>query len=340
MLEKIVFKPELIDTHCFIDVRSPHEFDEDHIPGAYNVPLLTDEERVEVGTIHKEIGLIEARRKGLELTCSRFYWMVEKINSIADGRQIIIYCWRGGLRSSSVTVLLNMSGTAAQQLVGGYKAFRKIVIDYFELCSFSSPMIIMHGMTGTGKTVFINSLSSDKWSTIDLEGLANHRGSAFGALGLSQYFTQKHFETLLWDSFRKLKGDRPIVLEGESQRIGKYYLPGSLYQKMGVSYRVWCYATVETRIKRLVAEYAFPEYQNDMLSSLERIKKKLSGSRYNVLKNSILSWNVEAIARGLVEGYYDRIYYKNRTWKADLELELENFRDAENLLERFWNERA
>lgn len=336
MPEKIPFAPRLLDSHCFIDVRTPLEFAEDHIPGACNVPLLSNEERVEVGTIHKQIGPVAARKRGLELTCSRFYTMVEQIVVVAAGRPIVVYCWRGGLRSKSVAMLVETCGTPAVQLAGGYKAFRAQVSAYFEACDFPVPLIVMHGMTGTGKTTFINSLDAGRWGTIDLEGIACHRGSAFGALGLEQDFTQKRFETVLWDAFRKLPGDRPVVLEGESQRIGKYSLPGRLYEKMAESYRVWCHASLDTRIGRLTAEYARPEYREEMVEALERIRKKLPATRYAELKSSIETWDVAGIARGLIEGYYDRMYYKHRAWVPELELELEDFGTAEAELEEFW----
>ncbi|MDD2541795.1 MAG: tRNA 2-selenouridine(34) synthase MnmH [Desulfuromonadaceae bacterium] len=335
MPEKISFTPRLIDTHCLIDVRTPSEFEEDHIPGAYNVPLLSNVERAEVGTIHKQIGPVEARMKGLELTCSRFHDMVGQIISLSAGRPIVIYCWRGGLRSLSVATLVEMCGTPAQQLAGGYKNFRAHVIDYFEQCNFPSPLIVMHGMTGTGKTEFINGLDTLLWATIDLEGVACHRGSAFGALGMEQNFSQKHFETTLWNAFRHLPADRPIILEGESQRIGKYSLPGNLYQKMAESCKIWCHASIETRIRRLSVEYARPEYKEEMQEALERIRKKLGGTRYAQLKDSIEEWDVDAIARGLIEGYYDRMYYKHRPWIPDLELELEDFGQAKIELENF-----
>ncbi|MEI7815846.1 MAG: tRNA 2-selenouridine(34) synthase MnmH [Desulfuromonadales bacterium] len=336
MPEKITFTPQLIDSHCLIDVRTPLEFADDHIPGAFNVPLLSNEERVEVGTIYKQIGPVEARRRGLELTCHRFYVMVDQIMSLSAGKPIVVYCWRGGLRSHSVAMLVESCGTPARQLAGGYKAFRANVIEYFERCNFISPLIVMHGMTGTGKTTFINGLDPLRWATIDLEGLACHRGSAFGALGLAQDFTQKHFETVLWDAFRQLPVDSPIVLEGESQRIGKYSLPGCLYQKMADSCRVWCHAAIETRVQRLVDEYAHPEYQSEMLDALERIKKKLGGPRYSELKSRIEEWDVEGIARDLIEGYYDRMYYKHRPWTPEFELELEDFSLAEIALVKFW----
>lgn len=335
MPEKIAFIPQLIDTHCLIDVRTPLEFEDDHIPGAHNVPLLSNEERAEVGTIHKQIGPVEARRRGLELTCSRFYAMVDQIISLSGGRPIVVYCWRGGLRSHSVATLIEMCGTPASQLIGGYKAFRNQVTEYFERCDFGSPLIVMHGMTGTGKTEFINGLNPLHWSTIDLEGIACHRGSAFGALGLEQDFTQKYFETALWNAFRCLPAHGPIILEGESQRIGKYSLPGRLYQKMADSCKVWCHAAIDTRIKRLSVEYARPEYREGMLEALERIRKKLDGPRYVELKSMIDGWDVEGIARGLIEWYYDRMYYKHRPWTPDLELDLEDYRQAETKLAKF-----
>ena len=335
MPEKIKFTAQLIDTHCLIDVRTPLEFEDDHIPGAHNVPLLYNEERAEVGIIYKQLGTNEARRRGLELSCTRFNGMVDQINSLSDGRPIAVYCWRGGLRSLSVATLVEMCGTPASQLVGGYKSFRNHVIDYFERCEFLSPLIVMHGMTGTGKTEFINGLDFLKWATIDLEGVACHRGSAFGALGLEQIFTQKYFESVLWNDFRQLPVESPVVLEGESQRIGKYSLPGKLYQKMAESCKIWCHASIETRIKRLAAEYARPEYREEMLDALERIRKKLGGTRYAEIKCMLGVWDVEGIARGLIEGYYDRMYYKSRPWTPDLELDLENFSRAEAELDKF-----
>ena len=335
MPEKIDFSPQLIDTHCLIDVRTPLEFEEDHIPGAYNVPLLSNDERVEVGTIYKQVGPIEARRRGLELTCHRFYSMVDQIISLSANKPIAVYCWRGGLRSHSVAMLVETCGTPASQIIGGYKLFRNHVINYFDACDFPSSLVVMHGMTGTGKTEFINGLNKSEWSTVDLEGIACHRGSAFGALGLEQNFTQKCFESTLWNVFRQLPANSHIILEGESQRIGKYSLPGRLYQEMAESRKVWCYASIETRIKRLAAEYARPEYREEMLEALDRIRKKLGGPRYAELKSLLEEWNVMEIARGLVEGYYDKMYYKHRPWTPDLELELEDYIWAESELKSF-----
>jgi len=339
MPEKITFTPALLESHCVIDVRTQLEYAEDHLPGAINVPILNNEERVEVGTIHKQIGPQQARQRGLELTCGRFGAMVAEIAAHAAGRPILVYCWRGGLRSLSMAILLEMSGYPVVQLRGGYKAFRGKVISCFENFIPPAPLIVMHGMTGTGKTTFINGLNQDSWTSIDLEGLACHRGSAFGSVGLEQSLTQKRFETLLWDEFRRAPADRPIVLEGESPRIGKIALPGNLYEVMAASCKVWCSASLETRVRRLAVEYAREEYRAPMAEALERIKKKLGGLRHAELAGLLEAWDIEGLGRGLIEYYYDKQYYKNRPWTPELEMELEDYNEAERRLAEFWKNR-
>jgi len=339
MPEKISFTPALLDSHCVIDVRTPLEFAEDHLPGAINVPILNNQERVEVGTIHNQVGPLQARQRGLELTCGRFGAMVAEIAEHAAGRPILVYCWRGGLRSLSMAVLLEMTGRPVLQLRGGYKAFRGQVISFFEEFKPAAPLIVMHGMTGTGKTTFINGLDRQRWTTIDLEGLACHRGSAFGEVGLHQELSQKRFETLLWDAFRRAPADRPIVLEGESPRIGRISLPGNLYEVMAASCKVWCHASLETRVRRLAVEYAHEEYREAMGAALERIRKKLGGQRHAELAGMLATWDIEGLGRGLIELYYDKLYYKHRPWTPELEIDLEDYTEAERLLSEFWNSR-
>lgn len=336
MPEKISFNSGLLASHCVIDVRTPLEFAEDHLPGAINVPILNNEERAEIGTIHKQIGPQQARLRGLELTCGRFAAMVHEITAHAAGRPVLVYCWRGGLRSLSMAILLESTGIPVVQLRGGYKAFRNQVISYFENFTPPAPLIVIHGMTGTGKTTFINNLDRHAWTVIDLEGLAIHRGSAFGQVGLVQGLSQKRFDTLLWDAIRNAPGDRPIVLEGESQRIGKISLPGRVYEVMASSCKIWCHASLDTRVKRLAQEYARTEYREEMEAALERIKKKLGGQRHAELKEQLAKWDVEGLGRGLIEYYYDKLYYKHRPWTPDAEIELEDYSIAEQSLAEFW----
>lgn len=322
------FTDTLLDSHLPVDVRTPLEFAEDHLPGAINVPLLTNEERAEIGTIHKQQGPHLARERGLELTAHRFPEMVRTIARAAAGRPLLVYCWRGGLRSKTVTSILDLTGHEAVQLVGGYKSFRNRVSEFFNPFIPTSPLVVLHGMTGIGKTTLLMLLKEMGAPVVDLEGLACHRGSAFGQLGLNQNLSQKRFETLLWDELRKAPAGLPLILEGESERIGRVSLPGDFYQKMAAGIRIWCHASLETRVQRLVEEYGLPEYREEMAAALQRIRKKLGGKACDQLAGHLERWELEPFMKGLVCDYYDKVYYKNREWEADRELCMEDFRAA------------
>lgn len=329
MARTVSFDPSLLETHCIIDARTPLEFNDDHLPGAINVPILTDAERVEIGTLYKQDGPQAARVRGLELTCHRFPAIVATITEAAMGRPALVYCWRGGLRSESVAMLLEMTGYPVVKLVGGYKSFRNIVASFFESVSLPVQLVVLHGMTGSGKTEFLLQLPKERYTVIDLEGLAHHRGSAFGSLGLGEQPSQRRFETLLWDNFRKAPLDRPILVEGESTRIGRVTLPGNLHEVMTASTKVWCTVSVDTRVKRLSAEYAHEEYRQPMAEALERIKKKLGAPQYEELQRKLADWDIPGVAQDLIEQYYDKLYYRVRKWEPEGTINLENYAAAE-----------
>jgi tRNA 2-selenouridine synthase len=328
----VPFIPALLDTHCIVDARTPLEFAEDHLPGAINVPILTNPERVEIGTLYRQQGPQTARKRGLELTCHRFPSIVAVIAEAAKGRPVLVYCWRGGLRSESIAMLLEMTGYPVVKLAGGYKAFRATVSTFFEAVSLPVQLVVLHGMTGSGKTEFLLQLPQDRYTVIDLEGLARHRGSAFGALGMGEQPPQKLFESLLWNAFRQAPVDRPIVVEGESKRIGRITLPGNLYEVMAESTKVWCLVSVPTRVKRLSAEYAKEEYRQPMAEALERIRKKLGGSQYEELHNKLAAWDIPGVAQDLIEQYYDKLYYRVRKWEPEGTISLEDYTVAEREL--------
>jgi tRNA 2-selenouridine synthase len=334
-MQSLNFNKSLLDSHFLVDVRTPLEFEEDHIPGAANIPLLSNEERVEIGILHKHSGPQAARRRGLELTAPRFPSIVAEIASAADGRPVLVYCWRGGLRSRTVACILELTGYNAVQLKGGYKTYRNHVVSYFENFTPPGPIVVIHGLTGIGKTRFIHGLSGDKYTVIDLEGLACHRGSAFGGLGLSQCFSQKWFETILWDAFRKIPEGRPIILEGESRRIGRMSLPGSMYEAMKDSTKVWCAASLETRVDRLIDEYGREEYREGMALALERISRKLGGPKFREIAEYLDRWELRPFMAELLNSYYDKVYYKTKDWQENATICLEDFETAERELDAF-----
>lgn len=338
MSDEILFNESLMETHLAVDVRTPLEFDEDHISGAINVPLLSNEERAEIGTIHKTEGPHPARVRGLEMVAHKLPALVAAIADQAGGRPVLVYCWRGGLRSRTVTSVLTLTGYRAFQLKGGYKSFRQHVIDYFLPFKPPAPLVVIHGMTGIGKTSFIVGLKKEHFTVIDLEGLACHRGSAFGELGLEQKVSQKRFETLLWDEFRSAPTGKPIIVEGESKRIGKLYLPGEMYEVMQMSRKIWCEASLETRVQRLLDEYGCEEYREGMENSLKRIGRRLGGEKYSELSRLLERWELESFTTELIKHYYDKLYYKEKNWNADRVISLEDYHQAEQELLRFIQE--
>lgn len=335
MPDTIPFSPSILQTHAVIDVRSPAEFSEDHIPGSVNVPLLLDDERAIVGTIYKQEGPGAARLKGLQLSAHRFPAMVAEIVEAAGERPLIVTCWRGGLRSRSVVTLLELCGIRAVQLKGGYQSFRRAVVSFFEESPFAPRLVILHGMTGVGKSELLRRLAERGHAVVDLEGIARHRGSAFGGVGLSQDISQKRFETLLWDAFRLLPPQGPIILEGESKRIGRYFLPGRLPEAMANARTVWCSASMETRVERLMAEYGRPDYREVILSALGRIRKRLGDLRHRRLRDLVESWELSEFTRLLIQWYYDPLYYRSPIQNPDLNVSLESYDDALAVIEPF-----
>lgn len=334
----VPFDPRLLESHCIIDVRTPLEYEEDHIPGAVNVPLLTNEERVEIGTLYKQTGPFEARTRALELVAHRFPVMVASIGAAAGSRPILVYCWRGGLRSKTVVSILDLTGYPAYQLIGGYKAYRAEVAAYFEPFVPPGPLVVIHGMTGIGKTTLLHRLGN-AFSVIDLEGLASHRGSAFGSVGLQQTLSQKRFESLLWHALQALPAGSPILVEGESRRIGKISLPGNVYEVMQQSAKIWCEASLDTRVARLIEEYGRPEYREEMAAALLRIRKKLGGVKYDEIAGFLDRGEMEPFMGALMTGYYDKVYYKVREWREDAIVNLEDFAAAEEQIRSFLNSR-
>lgn len=334
----VTFDPQLLESHCLIDVRTPLEYEEDHIPGAVNVPLLTNVERVEIGTLYKQTGPFEARKRALELVAHRFPAMVASIGETAGSRPILVYCWRGGLRSKTMVSILDLTGYPAYQLIGGYKAYRAAVTAYFEPFIPPGPLVVIHGMTGIGKTTLLHRLGNT-FSVLDLEGMASHRGSAFGSVGLRQTLSQKRFESLLWHGFRTVPAQSPIIIEGESRRIGKVSLPGNMYEVMQQSAKIWCEASLDTRVMRLIEEYGRPEYREEMAAALLRIRKKLGGVKYEEIAGFLDRGEMEPFMKALMTEYYDKVYYKVREWREDAFIDLEDFAAAEEQIRSFLNSR-
>lgn len=293
-----------------VDARSPAEYAEATVPGAINIPILNDAERAEVGTLYKQVGKTTARRRGVELVAPKIPAMVEQVAGFQAGTSlpVIVFCWRGGMRSLALTQFLELAGVPARQLSRGHKGFRRHVLDFFEKGQWGR-LVVLRGLTGVGKTRYLHRLAENGFPIIDLEGLANHRGSAFGNLGLPPQPTQKMFEALLWDELRKVPKGRFVLAEGESRHIGRVALPVRLYNSLQVETSIWLRSDLSNRVRNILADYpAIDSLKGDFIEAIQSLKQRLGKkvvSRYLELLDAG-EWT--ELVSELMENYYDPLY--------------------------------
>jgi len=311
-----------------IDVRSESEFSEAHIPGARNVPLLNDAERAEVGTLYKQNGPEPARLCGLELVGPKLASMMSAIDGIARRSglgsgsaahvrsSLLIHCWRGGARSQSVAAILKIMKYDVAVLEGGHKAFRNFVQEFLNQPRYPFKLCTVYGLTGAGKTEMLRQWKAEGKPIIDLEGLAHHRGSAFGQVGIDQYGQQKEFENnLFWEMWR-LRHEPVVVIEGESRRIGRCQLPESFMEQMASGFHVLVDKSVDERAEHIMKIYVEGMERDRLLrearSSLDAIRKRLGGEKHNELGGLLERGEFREFIRILLRDYYDRMYANSR----------------------------
>jgi len=316
-----------------VDLRTPSEFDQGHIPGARSLPIFTDEERARIGTTYKQIGADEARDLGVELIRPRLDELVSTLNAwfsptgadtpIAPASplelsaitskptriRLVLHCWRGGMRSRLFGGFCRSRGLPAFQLVGGYKAHRTWSLRILE--DHLPGLVSLHGHTGSGKTVLIKRLAKQR-PVIDLEGLANHRGSAFGHVGLGPQPSQRQFESKLAAEITRIHR-QPVLIEGESANIGRIRIPSPFLEAMQLCPRLVLVMPRETRTQILMEEYAQAIAQEP--DRLENALIYLKGRRSHQLAKNLQSaldakdWN--HLCDLLLEEHYDPLYERH-----------------------------
>jgi len=309
-----------------VDVRTPDEFAETTIPGAINVPLFSNEERALVGTLYKQEGKMVARKRGVELVAPKIPALIEQVESAyreATG-PVIVFCWRGGMRSLAMTSFLNLVGIPARQLIGGHKAFRRHVCAYFERETWP-PIYVVRGLTGVGKTRVLHQLQQRRYPVVDLEGLANHRGSAFGALGLPPQPTQKLFEAQLWDRLDQLAGAEYLLTEGESLHIGRLQVPKTFHRAMQQQPSLWLSASLEMRTRIILEEYpALDQLREQFARPIHALKEKLGKKTVEEFLALLDNGDWKTLVRELMVRYYDPLYLHTQP-EQRVEIDLEPF---------------
>lgn len=301
---------ELAKQHPVLDVRSPGEYKHAHIPGACSLPLFTDEERKIVGTAYKQENREQAIKLGLDFFGVKMRKMVEEVEQLSsNSKTVLVHCWRGGMRSAGVAWLLDLYGFKVFTLAGGYKKYRNYVLDTFRL---PFQFNILGGYTGSGKTELLKTLKERGEKVIDLEGIANHKGSAFGNIGMPPQPGQEMFENLLSKELRKSlvsQPESPVWLEDESQRIGLVNIPGELWKTMRQSPVYFLDIPFEERLKHIVQEYGQLDPEK-LADAIGRISQKLGNLN---AKTAILLLNEGKITESfdILLKYYDKHYFKS-----------------------------
>ncbi len=301
------------DFDAVIDVRSPSEYGEDHLPGAINLPVLDDAERARVGTIYKQQSSFLARKIGAALVARNVARYLE--GPLADkpgGWRPLVYCWRGGQRSGSFATILSQVGWRVELIEGGYKSWRKLVVDELYNTPVRPPVVVLDGNTGTAKTEILNLLPAHGLQVIDLEGLANHRGSLFGARADGQP-SQKAFEGRLAMALASLDPSRPVVVEAESSRIGVVQLPKWLWQAICAAPRLRLSAPLEARARYLARGYAdLTEDPLRLAQVIERLRPVHPADRIARWLALVAAGDHVTLAAELMRFHYDPRYEKHR----------------------------
>jgi tRNA 2-selenouridine synthase len=294
---------ELSEVTPVVDVRSPSEFNFGHIPGAVNIPLFNDEEREAVGTKFKKEGRLLAILEGLKYTGSDLFDKLQQGIKIANDRRLLVHCWRGGMRSEAMAWLFSLADLGVSVLEGGYKSYRRFVT---ESLSEKRKMIILGGMTGSSKTLILRYIKSAGHQVVDLESLANHKGSAFGALGQPPQPTSEQFGNLLFNSLKGLDSALPFWVEDESRNMGSVFMPDPFYLNMQDSISIVLVMDVKSRLPRLMEEYSsYPP--ESIKASIVKISRRLGGDKTSDAIDAVEKGDF-AKAIEIVLYYYDKAY--------------------------------
>ncbi|AZB41521.1 tRNA 2-selenouridine(34) synthase MnmH [Bacillus sp. FJAT-42376] len=288
-----------------VDVRSPSEYREASIPGALNIPLFNDEERAEIGTIYKQVSVQAAKDRGLEIVSAKLPEFIKTFSAIPESKAV--FCWRGGMRSRTSATVLDLMGIKTFRLNGGVRAYRRWIVDQIETMDFKPKAYVLNGYTGSGKTWLLHQLQAEGYPVLDLEGMANHRGSIFGQIGLNPH-NQKTFDSLLIKDALPLQSSSFVVLEAESKRIGKAVLPEFIAEKKEQGTQLFLDIPRTERARFLVEDYQPWKHHEECMKAFYRIKARIHTPAAAQIEASLSAREYEDAVMLLLEYYYDPRY--------------------------------
>jgi tRNA 2-selenouridine synthase len=296
-----------------IDARTEDEFAEDHLPGAVNWPTLNNQERIDIGTMYKQVNAFEAKKRGAAIAARNIAAHLERevIDKPRDWKPLA-YCWRGGKRSGSLSLILDQIGFRATLVGGGYKAFRAAIVADIPKLVEPLQLRVVCGTTGSGKTRLLHALKTLGAQVLDLEDLANHRSSVLGAMPGMPQPTQKRFDTLVWEALRSIDATRPVFVESESKKVGNVSVPTALIEKMRAGTCLDLVLPVESRVELLLEDYDYltknPAYFCSRLDILAQFKGKAVVEAW---KELVLQGDLKPVVRDLLTSHYDPGYLQS-----------------------------
>ncbi|RLJ70668.1 tRNA 2-selenouridine synthase [Hydrogenivirga caldilitoris] len=326
-----------LEDMVIVDIRSPQEFEEFHIPGAINVPLFENDEKKLIGFIYREEGLERAKELGQELARKKLEEFYARFRGLKDKhKNVVVYCWRGGMRSQGMCKAMSEMGIDLLRLKGGYRAYRQFILKDMERLLENVNFLVITGKTGVGKTKVIRALKQEGLPAIDLEDLAKDRGSVFGSVGIEERVSQKQFDSLLYEELRRINGNN-VFIEDESRRIGNVYIPEAFWSKKDKGLYIELTASIDTRIRNIISDYTQKEnWEEEAFTAVQKIRKYLGPQKFELVKELFEQKNYEEVVRFLIEEYYDKRY--RQFGEPLLEVSCDNLKDCVEQLKEFYSQ--
>ncbi|MRH44160.1 tRNA 2-selenouridine(34) synthase MnmH [Aquibacillus halophilus] len=320
---------------ALIDVRSPSEFNHSTIPGSTNIPVFTDGERAEIGTLYKQKSIEAAKQRGLEIISAKLPNFINQFNTISEPK--VVFCWRGGMRSKTAATMIDLMGMDVARLEGGIKSYRNWVVNSLATFEFHPDMYVLNGYTGSGKTILLEQLHKASFPVIDLEGLAKHRGSIFGQIGLKPN-NQTTFDSILLNDLLRLELSSYVLMEAESRRVGKVSLPDFLMTKKEEGIQIFIDMPIEERVRNILDEYQPWDHHEDFVKAFQIIKRRIHTPIAKQIDIDLQAENYSSVVQLLLEYYYDpkyeyskNQYPENRTYS----IQAKNVDEAFNSIQQF-----
>ena len=300
---------ELKDSYIIVDVRSPGEFQEATINGAVNIPIFNDEEREIIGTVYTRESVEKAKRIGLEVASKKLPHIYDEIKELEKVHgKIVLFCARGGMRSGVLGLLLDSMGVNVERICEGYKGYRRFIVENLPMVSQGAQFIVLHGNTGVGKTEILKELESHGHDVLDLEGIANHRGSLLGTVGLGKGTSQKEFESKIYHMLKRRKSPY-VFVEAESKRIGNSIIPDYIFEKMKNGIHIFVDADMDFRTDLIIKEYTKEENCNEeIIECLNRLQKYIGEKNVDKYSQLVLKSEYNEVVSELMLKHYDPMY--------------------------------